>query len=424
MERFEVNNELELGNAIWASVFGDNIVLNEGTYGFVPVKYGVNYEFINSSCSQLLGLGINMNGNWSAGSFENGVTKITNPNIIVSNIKMYYIYRTKLPFNSRFETPISFAHANGVIINILGNDKEGFEIGGFGQKGEDQLPKAIIDIIVPSLEGYDTKASENFYSMISKGGYFEFEINEANDRLTVANLKKQEIENSDINNSLGLNLNDFEYKALWAVNTFIKEYCRLFDSNKIKGFDVNEFKDGILNCVCESLDVSTPFNSQLVIGEFTNVPLQQQELIELSNRFLSFQEYSISDYTIYHLNHLNYSFATIGIYQEFEFLWENTSPKDYKLSNLNQKDKFAFIDYITHDINIKKYLAEMINARNWITHSKKIITKDNSLNKNKLKTDWNAEVLNEYQIYALKRPFFWFKALNDFKIEFNIKFPS
>jgi hypothetical protein len=111
------------------------------------------------------------------------------------------------------------------------------------------------------------------------------------------------------------------------------------------------------------------------------------------------------------------------MYQEFEEMWENTSPTVYKSINPNKKDKWEFIEFIISDLSVKKYLSEMINARNWITHSKKIITKDNSTDKNKLKTDWDAEVLSEYQIYALKRPFYWFDALNKFKAEFKIKFP-
>lgn len=416
MKIFEVNNEFELGNAIWAAKFGDKINLNKGAFGYVPVKFGVDYEFKDSSCSQLIGLGLIMDQDWSANSFENEVTKITNPKIITSNVKIFYVFRTKLTFNSRFDVPTSFIHANGVIINILGNDRNNIEFGGFGQKAEEQLPKAVVDIVVPSLEGYNILASEQYFSTFSTSVFTEDEIN-------TAKIIKQKIENLDINYSIGINLNDFEYKALWALNTFIKKYCRLFDLNKIKGFDINEFKDGLLYKIIEKFDNDKPFNSQSAIGQFSNAILKYDEVIELSNRFLSYQEYSISDYTLYHLNHLNYSFATIGMYQEFEEMLENTSTSIYKTSNLNKKDKWLFIEFITNDLSVKKYLAEMINARNWITHSKKVITEENG-NINKLKTDWNAEVLNEYQIYALKRPFYWHKALNDFKLEFDKKFPS
>lgn len=419
MENIDVHNEFELGNAIWKAQEGDTIVLNNGKFGVLPIKHGVNYHFKNSSCSLLIGL----NGIYSNdGAIVNGLCdingiQIRDLRIINSNVKLFYVFRKELPFNSRFNKPISFCHASGVTIRVLGNDKDTFAIGDFGQKGEDQLPKAVVDIIVPSLEGYNVEASKQLLSFLSESGFTDDEID-------AAKIKRQEIENSDLNNSLGLYLNDFEYKALWALNSFIKENCRFFDLYKIKGYDVNEFKDGLLYGVGERFEDNIYFNRQFVYSQYTNGELKEEEEIDLSNRILSYQEYSISEYTLFHLNHLNYSFATLGMYQEFEALWENTSPTFYKSSNLNQKDKWEFIEYITNDLNIKKYLAEMINARNWITHSKKMITEDNSKDKNKLKTDWSAEVLNEYQIYALKRAFYWFEALIDFKIVFNKKFPS
>lgn len=408
MGRFEVNNEYELGNAIWSAIEGDTIVLNKGTYGYVPVKYGVNYEFIDASCAQLIGYGVLMNGDWSAGAIKfNGKTEIINPKIQNSNIKLYYLFQKKLPFNSRFERRVQFIHANGVIIDFLGNDRDNFEFGNIGQNGEDQLPKAIINIIVPSLESSD------------------YEINAENlSKMTIGDFNTFKTQESIENYSIGLDLSDYEYKALWAVNTFIKEYCRLYDLPKIKGYDILEFSDGLGFGFCEKLEDFSHFFGQAVVGKFTNIPLDEDEIIKISNRFLSFQEYSISEYTIYHLNHLNYSIATLGMYQEFEALWVNTSPSIYKSVNPNKKDKWEFIEYIINDKDIKKYLAEMINARNWIIHSKKMITQNNSIESNKLKTEWTAEILNEYQIYALKRPFYWFKALNDFKIEFEKKFPS
>lgn len=405
MERFEVNNEYELGNAIWSAIEGDTIVLNKGVYGYVPFKQGVNYEFIDASCAKFIGYGVEMNGDWSTDSIKlNGVTEITNPKFENSNIKLHFLFQKKLPLNSRFERRVQFIHANGVLLDFLGNDKDYFEFGNTGQNGEDRLPKAIINIIVPSLESSD------------------FEIKAENlSKMTIDDFNTIKIQESNENYSIGLNLSDNEYKALWAVNTFIKEYCRLYDLPKIKGYDILEFSDGLGFGFCEKLEDFSQFFGQAAVGKFTNIPLNEDEIIEISNRYLSFEEYSISEYTSYHLNQLNYSFATLGMYQEFESLWEQIVP--------NKSDKWGFIESITTDADIKKYLAEMINARNWITHSKKIKTenkdKENSNWSNILKKDdWDAEVLNEYQIYALKRPFYWHKALKDFKIEFDKKFPS
>lgn len=420
MKTFQINNEFELGNAIWAAKEGDTIVLNKGKYGIIPIKYGVNYEFIDSACSRLIGLeGIFDIDGSSAGLIVFNGIKIQNPRIDKSNIKMYHVFRTKLPFNSRFENPINFSHPNGAIISIIGNDKESLQLGGFGLKAEDQLPKAIVDIYVPSLEAYDFKF-KNEYRAFNHLSPNPINLEpKAEQELEEVNLKIEEIENTSLNSSIGLHLNNFEYKALWALKTFIKEYCRLFEESKIKGYSVNEFKDGLLFGILENADDVIQLTSKSFVGKYNSINLSNDDIIKLSTNFLSFEEYSISEYTSYHLNHLNYSFATIGMYQEFEAFWENTNPAIYNLSNPNEKNKWKFIEYITIDLDTKKYLAEMVNARNWIIHTKKIITKEDS--RNKLKTDWFAEVLNEYQIYALKRPFYWHKALNDFKIEFNKK---
>ena len=42
MTTFEVNNEIELGNAIWSSETGDTIILKNGVYGNIPIKDGLN----------------------------------------------------------------------------------------------------------------------------------------------------------------------------------------------------------------------------------------------------------------------------------------------------------------------------------------------------------------------------------------------
>ena len=170
----------------------------------------------------------------------------------------------------------------------------------------------------------------------------------------------------------------------------------------------------------KNLNDKSEFINVTVIN-YVNLEPEQDKINTLRFNFLSSQEFSISEYTSYHLNHLNYTFATIGMYQEFEALWEQIVPE--------KSDKWGFIESISTDADIKKYLAEMINARNWIIHSKKIKTENKDKEKNNnwsniLKCNWDAEVLNEYQIYALKRPFYWHKALKDFKIEFDKKFPS
>ncbi len=423
MERFEVNNEFELGNEIWKAKEGDTIVLKNGNYGFLPFKDGVNYDFQGATVADILGLKKMFDGDWEMGKIKTEKTEILNPKIVKSNIKLYYIFEAKLPFNLRFTEPYSFAHANGSYMKILGNSKIEFSIESNGEKADDQLPKGIVRIIVPVLDDYDIKKTDPRYiQSIAENGFNVAEITEKLIEAELEKKKKKNIEKTEINRSIGLNLNDLEYRALWTLNSFIKDYARIVDEDKIRGYNTTEFKDGLRFKVVKKLNDKSEFINVTVIN-YVNLELEQDKINTLRFNFLSSQEFSISEYTSYHLNHLNYSFATIGMYQEFEALWENTSPAIYNLSKPNEKNKWKLIEYITNDLDTKKYLAEMVNARNWITHSKKIITRDNG-KINKLKTDWNAEELNEYQIYALKKPFYWFKALKDFKIEFDKKFPS
>ena len=413
MTTFEVNNEVELGNAIWSSQTGDTIILKSGAYGNIPIKDGLNYEFNgNASAADILGLGIGFGGEgqWSAGSIQAGGVSIKKPRIQKENIKSYYIFQKKLPFNSRFEHPISFVHANGVILNIEGNDKEGFVLGGENINAESQLPRAIVNIIVPVLEEFDIKKSDELYvSSILRGNYTDDEKTQELEIHQNEKIKKNEIEKIELNLTLGLQLNECEYKSLWSLNSFIREYSKITKGKKIKGFSISEFKDGLLITIVNTLNEKVSFNSSSFIESFQNKKFDNEIIKKLFSSFLAPKEYSISDFTEYHLNHLNYPFATIGMYQEFEFLWESYSP--------DKQDKWGFIENFASNSDTKAYLAEMVNARNNIVHIKKLMTLNTD--RNKLKINWGAEQLNEYEIFAKKRPWYWMNSIHDIKVAYN-----
>ena len=411
MNSFEVNNEIELGNAIWTSEIGDTIILKSGEYGNIPIKDGVSYEFKdNATAADILGLGIGVGGGeWSASSVEIGSISITNPRIQKANIKLYYIFQKKLPFNSRFEPNTSFVHANGVVINIVGNDADGFSLGGIGA-GEARLPKCVANIIVPSFEEFDIEKSDAGYiSSIFSSDILDEKKQRELETHQREKEKRDSAENTAINESISLNLNDFEYKALWAVNSFIREYARITGGKKIKGYSVPEFLDGILATIVRSLVESSDFISRQFIDQFSNSNLTEEQVGNLSTAFLSSQEYSISEFSAYHLEHLSYPIATIGLYQEFEAMWEEYSP--------TKDDKWGFIEAHTSNIDIKQLLAELINARNNVVHCKALIT--SHAVRNKLKTEWGARALNEYEIFAYKAPLHWRKSLSEFKAAYN-----
>jgi hypothetical protein len=408
---FVVNNELELGNAIWSSRPGDKIALKTGEYGNIPLKQGVTYDFEgDATAADIFGLGIGVGGGeWSASSVQIGSVSITNPRIQKTNIKLYYFFQKKLPFNSRFKPNTSFVHANGVIINIVGNDADDFSLGGMGD-GEAKLPKGVVNIIVPSLEEFDVNKSDASYiSSIFSSNLTEEEKNCELESHQREKEKRNHAENTAINRSIGLNLNDFEYKALWAVNSFIREYARITGESKIKGYSIPEFLDGSLTATVKSLDERPAFSPRQFIANFIGSNISEEQVNNLSSAFLSSQEYSISEFSSYHLEHLNYPTATIGLYQEFEAMWEEYSP--------TKQDKWGFIEAHTSNFGIKQLLAELINARNNVVHSKVLITSHSDINR--LKTEWGARVFNEYEIFAYKAPLHWRKSLSEFKAAYK-----
>jgi len=78
MNTYEVTNHEELENAIWSSVAGNTININDGKYGYIPLKGGVHYNFAESaSVVDILVLGISF-GDWSAERIEVGALKTEN----------------------------------------------------------------------------------------------------------------------------------------------------------------------------------------------------------------------------------------------------------------------------------------------------------------------------------------------------------
>ncbi|MCD4756626.1 hypothetical protein K8R20_03370 [bacterium] len=397
---FKINNEIDLGEAIWASKDGDKIVFQKGEYGNIPYKKGISYIFPkDKSVSVANILGIGFFGELSGGSIKNKDFSVENPNIRPQNIKSIYIFRKKLPFNIRFGCPLGFVHANGVVLNFSGNDKESFCMG-----GEQSLPKGIVEIIVPILEEIDIERSDPFYS--SK--IFGMDISKKEKEIKCkkhknAKQKRVETEQLECNREIGLNLNDMEYKALWALNHFIRQYGKVAEDKRIKGFSVAEFKDNLeFGGGKEEEDI--PCVSLNYIEQYSSGKISQESLNDLQDLFLSSPDYSVMDYVEFHLNHLNYSLATIGMYQWFEGLWKNSD---------SPGDKWEFIGSKTSDVKIKQYLSEMINARNNTVHHKKLETRQTE--KNKLKTDWGAEEMTEYKMFANKRPWLWYSTLRDFE---------
>ena len=125
-KKFSVNTEYELRNAIWESIAGDTIEINNGKYGWIPCRDGVNIIFENNaSVAGIDGLGIN-GGGWGAGSVYCGTTLISNPRVDPENINCMYEYIVSLPTNCRLANETTFLHANGSFIKIFKESPDGF----------------------------------------------------------------------------------------------------------------------------------------------------------------------------------------------------------------------------------------------------------------------------------------------------------
>lgn len=400
MTDYHVTNELELGNATWISQERDSIIFESGDYGVVSVKNGVNYEFCNgSTAARLLGLGVDFDGGWSAGSIQLGSCQITNPNINPENISCYYVFLKTLTINSRFPENTSFVHANGVHITLRGNDNDGFTMNG-STSLQSQLPRAVAQIMVPVLENFDLElCGENSWVIGNdSSNYAEQKIlaePHINMRRTAEMLEEHTL--------IGLPISDMAYKAQWALNDFLREYARLTNNKNIQNLSISEFHDGIQFALAPS-DLSKFVNPQCIghIEHFSNAPLREEDAYTLQAAILSSESHSFQEFTEYHLHRFDYHFAVTGMYQEFETAWKNC--------NAHSSNKWAYIEFITQNDAIKNNLAELINARNHIQHSGCLKTLDMPINKLK----WDGSKLTQYEIYSLKKPWEWNTALRQF----------
>jgi hypothetical protein len=395
MNTFPITNHEELWNAIWSSKPGDTIKLEDGEYGYIPIKQSVNYEFSeNASVAGILGLGISLDGGaWSAEEISVGNISITKPTVKNDNIKMYHVFRKKLPFNSRFPHPTTIIHPNGVIMSLLNETiGDNYPIGSaenalmINPQKAMELPYDYIQIRVPSFDP-SYKFPEN-----------DKEIWQLLNALRINN------------DNTGLILNDYSYLALWAVNDFIQEYASLFELDYVEQFNISEFCYSLEYCLSYSDGTEVfPFQKLNLIRNFKK-EIDIWKIPILQGSLFNTRDFSLADYVIHNLEKLNYQTAVIGMYQMFEEGWEVFDP--------TKNNKWAYIESKTTDPSIKKNLAEMINARNWIVHDRILKTEDKkkckSPNPLKTETNWNAEELNQFQIFYRKKPWEWYKGLKEF----------
>lgn len=407
MTIFNISDEIELGNATWSAVPGDTINLNAGKYGLLPIKPDVDYKFLNdASAAQLLGLGIVMNGAWSAGTVTFGDTSIINPKIDPNLINCTYLFIKRLSVNSRFPPETSFVHPNGSIVMVLRNDRENFQMGGPGGAAG-ATPKAIVQIMIPVLQEFDVSQSSHSGIVIKGGDRLQEELSSAEPHIN-ARKQAEQLEN---NAKIGLALSEMRYRALWALNDFIREYSQATGGHSNdKPFSVLSFSDDLETAIADSNGNIYEELHQSKFGHFSNAPLEDETISDIQTKMLSSRSSNLSDLVNNRLALLDYHSAILGMYQEFEILWESYDP--------SKGNKWSFIETHTTDRDEKDALAEMVNARNWVAHTGHLKTEHKASGmRNVLKTDagWAAKPMSEYEIFAHKKPWVWRSKLTSFK---------
>jgi len=391
MNIYSVTNHIELGIAITESLPGDVINIECGHYSILPFKDGITINFPNDY-SKKVGLAppnYCLQESFTRGSIIFKNTRVNNTNQDPSIIKGWYIFRKELPFEIDASEPITFIHPNGSIINTAGNNKEGFTASPNVSGAESYLPKGILEVSIPFMDEIELDTTLNHVD--NKIATF---INQM-----APSDEIKEFENK--NPTPCFNLNDFEYKAFWAVNSFIMAYGRLANKyKKLSGYSTAEFMDGLTFAKFNKLD-NANFKTINFFDHYSkhhNVdPSIIQERISNKNSF------PLEDYIEGYLHRLNYSQAIILMDQKIEKI---TKPGKVKYQKINESP-LTEIE--------KKYLTEITLTRNSIIHtgSLSINKKLDGYDRAK-KTYNNIREISEFEIYALKLPWHWYAAFQKF----------
>lgn len=391
MKEFTVTNWIELGIAVTESSSGDSINIISGTYPTIPIKENINVIFPSDFSVKVgfLPLQIGLTENYQCGSININNTRIHNINQDPSIIKGWYIYRKELPFEVHTTDIASFIHPNGSIIVALGNNKRGFEIGPDNTGADKQLPKGVVEIRIPFTEDISLDAQYNLDS----------ESIHSQHRSQTENEKINAFENQ--NNAPIINLNDFEYRALWALNSFIIIYGGMTSKQKkVSGYSTAEFRDGLISSKFND-PINAKFRSQSYIDSYSGS--HEIDFTKIQHKLFSKNTFSLNNYIEGYMHKLNYAQATILMDQRIEEISKDSKNKYEKIESLKISKKY------------KQHLLEIIIARNSLLHRGSLsIQKNIDAFKFAKKNYPNLVEVSEFEIFALKRPWYWFEAFQKF----------
>lgn len=392
MTEFIVSNWIELGVAITESSPGDSIKIIKGIYPTIPIKEDININFPEDYSVKVgfLPLPIDQSDVHKCGSINFNNTTINNIYQDSTAIKGYYVYIKEIPFEIHIQEPISFIHPNGAMITALRNNKDHAHFSPQDFGADKNLPKGIVEIKIP------------FSEEIEIDSYANFEINNIKENMNQQKYSRT-IEAFENKEPAPLcNLNDFQYRALWALNSFIAIYGGLTNKQKkLSGYSTSEFRDGVLFAKYNNIKNAEPKWLNYIDHYSSSHEVEPQTI---QQKLFSKTTFSLKNYIEEYMHKLNYAQATILMGQFIEEISRGDNKEKYK--------KIASSEL--SDIQ-KQHLLETIIARNSLLH-RGVLSVNKKIDAYKVaKKEYpNLIELTEFEIFALKRPWYWFDTFQKF----------
>jgi len=425
MKEYTVPNPYSYEEAMWLSKPGDTIRITSGDYLVLPTKAGVNITFEKGkiTCGSI----------W-AGIGGGGDSTISGATINGLNIKTWFSFIKLLPFELRLKVstgenhPLPFCTPEGCILEFLGNKsitpEEGMVMGPpqyLGDGYHARRPKALIRIRIPS------DLDINF-SILNQS-----EKDSAEAEAAFARMDEENKIHFAIDGSYGLGkqqpyflpCGDIMYLALWTLNRFLRSYGKIAKADKLtrEGLSLSQFKDGIDIAVVNAQDTQQIYSrSGSFVESFQSTTITEEDICKIQKRMVSAPDYTLQENIEFFLDRLHYHLATISIQQALEISLDNflngkgdykfnsdgilTNKKGHKLSIRHKCFDTTYVKSIIAFTNDQvKYLCELIEARNNITHSGHCKVDANSKSKNRCAS---IQPFSEYKIYREKRPWYWY----------------
>jgi hypothetical protein len=371
MARFDVFDELDLGEAVWRSRPGDAIFLRKGQYGRVVLKAGtlVFPQGSDASIGQIAGV--------------MGDCDLVDAQWRPENIRSVFVYRKRLPINLRLPEGFSCLHPSGAAVSVVRHEtgSENITADG-GVSVEAQLPKAVVDVEVPSTADVD-------FGLLRKEQYSPEELLKRSEE----HVGLQRLLSRD---DSGSPFGEVEYVALWALNHFLRRYSIIAELGPAKGLSFAEFRDGVTIRYKRPGPDPWIMHSQGYIKNFNSIPLSKEEQQRLFRECLDAPDYSLVEYIDFALEHLNYSMAVTGMEQLLEA--NGLAGKWWRLledSGLNKEQQ--------------RLVAEVKICRNVILHQHECAIKENAQGFTGARERFGIEPVSEYRLYATKLPWRWYQ---------------